>query len=412
MPEKYASLSREICGRASSLAPVYCGFSACIDHLYDLDFVLHALDVADGTAERVFRAKLVAFADAGYGGEIEVDWLEGASFFRGLPPKRVLSGGTGVQVANQLALFGAKPVLAIERRDPALLSLLHPHVVLAEADQDTTSTLSGEPAPVHPIIEFNPASQGAGRLRADRIIVRFSEDPIERDEAFARYTSSPEHSAGAAVVSGFNALGGRKLADTLAWSRDLLRRWADIDMPLVHLELADFQSPDDRDVMLAAFAGLYSSIGMNFSELQQLQPGDLRTPDAILDAVSYLASDLGLSRVTVHEDRWALSFTKNDPAEELRALEFGCLTASARAHEGQPTEPTGLPEGAKLAVPPWPPIADAPKAGHFVSCAAPYLDSPATTIGLGDSFLAGTLAVLAGSRSTSPPINLDMKDPL
>lgn len=401
LPDKYTSLSREICDGASSLAPVYCGFSACIDNLYDLGLVLRALDTSDGKAERAFRAKLVALADAGHGGEIEVDWSDGASFFADLAPKRVLPGGTGVQVANQLALFGAKPVLAIERRAPALLSLLHSNVVLAKVDHDNPSALSGETAPVHPIIEFSPASQGTGPARADRIIVRFSEDPIEQDEAFASYTSNPGHAAGAAVLSGFNALKGRKLARALDWGKDLARRWSDIDIPLVHLELADFQSPDDRNDMFAAFAGLYRSIGMSFSELQQLQSDDLCTADAILEAVSNLAHDLGVSRVNIHEDRWALSLTKDDPVEELRALEFGCLTASARARAGQPTVPTGLPEDAVLAASPWPDIIEMQERGHFVSCAAPYLSNPATTIGLGDSFLAGTLAVLAGSKSTS-----------
>ncbi len=401
MPDKYTSLSREIYKGASRLTPIYCGFSACIDHLYNLDLVLCALNGAKGKAARTFQAELASFADAGHGGEIKVDWAEGASFFSGLAPKRVLPGGTGVQVANQLALFGAKAVLAIERRDPALLSLLHPNVMLVPADRATALIPSEKTAPVHPIIEFSPTRQGKGPTRADRIIVRFSEDPIEQDEAFARYTSSPEPSAGAAVVSGFNALSGHELIRALAWGGDLLRQWADVGIPLVHLELADFQSPSDRDAMFAAFAGLYSSLGMNFGELHQLYSGDLRTPNAILHAVWNLASDLGLSRVTVHEDRWALSFTMSDPAEELRALEFGCLTASARAHAGQPTRPAGLPEGAKLALPPWPPIAKAPTGGHFVSCAAPHLDNPASTIGLGDSFLAGTLAVLAGFRSTS-----------
>ena len=87
--------------------------------------------------------------------------------------------------------------------------------------------------------------------------------------------------------------------------------------------------------------------------------------------------------------------------KELRAIEFGCLTAAARAHVGQPTKPVGLPDGATLIEPPWPTIAKAPRDGHLVSCAAPYLNNPTTTIGLGDSFLAGTLAVLAGPKPLS-----------
>ena len=312
-----------------------------------------------------------------------------------------LPGGTGVQVACQLALVGARPVLALERRDPKLIRLLHPNVTLADADSSKADPPSAEPAPIHPIVEFSPACDGGGPTRADRIIVRFSEDPIEQDDAFANHTSNPDHGAGAAVVSGFNALKERKLESALAWGADLLRRWTDIDLPLIHLELADFHTTDERDTMLVEFAGLYTSIGMNFSELQQLQSSDLNTSDSILGAVQSVARNLGVSRVTVHEDRWALSFTQGDPVKELCAIEFGCLTASTRAHVGEPTKPVGLPAGATLLEPPWPSIAKAQHDGHFVCCAAPYLDNPTTTIGLGDSFLAGTLAVLAGSQSSS-----------
>ena len=359
---------------------------------------MRALDASEGDAERALRTKLMAFAHNGSGGEIQVDWSEGLSFFKGLAPKRALPGGTGVQVACQLALLGARPLLALERRDPTLIRLLHPNVILAEADRGEADPFSPEPTPIHPIIEFSPACHGGGSARADRVIVRFSEDPIEQDKAFANYTSNPCHEAGAAVVSGFNALKGRKLESALVWGADLLRQWLDIDIPLIHLELADFDSADERDRMLGEFAGLYCSIGMNFSELQQLRSSDLGTPRSILDGVVSVAREFGVSRVNVHEDRWALSFTQGDPAKELRAIEFGCLTASARAHTGQPTKPVGLPDGSTLHGSPWPEIAKAPDGGHFVSCAAPYLDNPTTTIGLGDSFLAGTLAVLAKSH--------------
>ena len=343
----------------------------------------------------------MAFADSGHGGEIEVDWPDGPAFFKDLPPKQALPGGTGVQVACQLALFGTSPVLALERRDPKLIRLLHPNITLAEADSGNAESSSSEPTPIHPIIEFSPACDGGGSTRADRVIVRFSEDPIEQDKAFANHTCNRDHEAGAAVVSGFNALKERKLESALAWGADLLRRWMDIDLPLIHLELADFSTTDERDTMLVEFAGLYTSIGMNFSELQHLQSGDLKTSDSILGAVHSVARNFGVSRVTVHEDRWALSFTQGDPVKELRAIEFGCLTASTRAHVGQPAKPLGLPDSATLANPHWPSIAKAQHDGHFVCCAAPYLDNPTTTIGLGDSFLAGTLAVLAGSQPSS-----------
>ena len=370
LAEKYASLSRKVCDTAEDLKPVFCGFSACIDHLYDLDSVLRALEATNGHAERALRTKLVAFAHNGRGGEIEVDWPDGPAFFKGLPPKQALPGGTGVQVACQLALFGARPVLALERRDPNLIRLLHSNVTLAEGNSGSACSSSSEPTPIHPIIEFSSTYGGAGPARADRVIVRFSEDPIEQDRAFANHTCNRDHEAGAAVVSGFNALKGQKLESALAWGVDLLRRWTDIDIPLIHLELADFDTASERDQMLKRFAGLYTSVGMNFSELQQLQSRDLNTSDSILEAVHSAARNLGVSRVTVHEDRWALSFTQDDPVRELCAIEFGCLTASARAHTGQPAKPAGLPDGAMLHGSPWPEVTKAPHGAHFVSCAA------------------------------------------
>lgn len=397
MVEKYASLSKEVCDAAKDLQSIYCGFSACVDHLYDLDPVVSALEASRGHVERTLRANLMAFAKSDRGGEIEVDWPDGPQFFMGLPPKRALPGGTGVQVACQLALLGARPLLALERRDPKLIRLLHPNVRLAELDSGEADPLPPEPVPIHPIIEFSPADHAVDPVRADRVIVRFSEDPIEQDNAFASYTSSLEHEAGAAIISGFNALKGYELERALAWGARLFRQWTDVAMPLVHLELADFDTADERDEMLGKFAGLYTSIGMNFSELQHLRSSDLDTPALILNGVLNVARDLGVSRVNVHADRWALSFTEADPEKELRAIEFGCLTASARAQVGQPTKPSGLADGATLDRSPWPDIAKAPERGHFVSCAAPYLDNPTTTIGLGDSFLAGTLAVLAAS---------------
>ncbi|MGI9492294.1 MAG: hypothetical protein ACR2QF_07855, partial [Geminicoccaceae bacterium] len=96
LAEKHASLSREVSDAAPDLPAIYCGFSACIDYLYDLDPVLGALEASDGHAERALRARLLAMAHSGRGGEIEVDWPDGPLFFQDLSPKCALPGGTGV----------------------------------------------------------------------------------------------------------------------------------------------------------------------------------------------------------------------------------------------------------------------------------------------------------------------------
>jgi ABC-type sugar transport system permease subunit len=62
--------------------------------------------------------------------------------------------------------------------------------------------------------------------------------------------------------------------------------------------------------------------------------------------------------------------------------------------------PQACPPGATFTEPPEPMISRR-GAWHLACCATPYLPRPAATIGLGDSFLAGTLLIL--SQPTSQP---------
>jgi len=101
----------------------------------------------------------------------------------------------------------------------------------------------------------------------------------------------------------------------------------------------------------------------------------------------------------VHADTWALAITKGDPHRELEALLCGCLLASARAQRGEPCRPTGVPANAEFHDPP---LETFSKSGErfIVCCASPYLERPVATIGLGDTFLAGTLLVLGRAEAS------------
>ena len=73
---------------------------------------------------------------------------------------------------------------------------------------------------------------------------------------------------------------------------------------------------------------------------------------------------------------------------------MGCLLSSARAAAGKPVRPTAIAPEARFQPPPFPlPV----QCGEWnlVSCPSPYLSAPATTLGLGDTFTAGCLLVLA-----------------
>jgi ADP-dependent phosphofructokinase/glucokinase len=99
--------------------------------------------------------------------------------------------------------------------------------------------------------------------------------------------------------------------------------------------------------------------------------------------------------------------TREDPERELDALAMGCLLASARAEAGWPVAKPHTPAAAGFACPPSPPISVCAGSGwHIVCCATPYLRDPASTVGLGDTFTAGTMLVHAGPRRQAVLANL------
>ena len=396
----YRALAEDVQSRAPSLPCVMCGFSACIDRILDFDDVVAALATHSEPEAAVLREKLVRRALAGAGGEFEFAWKNGRQAFAKIAPKRQMPGGTSTQVAQQLATIGAKPLLALERRDRDFLSLLHPRVELAPVDSVAAEKRTQIDAAAHQIIEFVPGEADGKSRRADRIILRFSTVELEYDPEFARLSQSIAAEAGAAVLSGFNALPRDRIAHALDWSRPLVAAWKTAGTPLIHVELADFAVEEDRHRLLAGMTGLVNSIGMNASEFQDLVPVAQEGTSTIPTALTRLADDLQLDRLNVHADHWVISFTRGDPQMEAQALAYGSLTASARAAHGRIVCPEAMPAGAELHESPWPAI-QAVANGHIVSAPTPYLARPASTVGLGDSFLGGTLAVLAHRSPTT-----------
>jgi len=199
------------------------------------------------------------------------------------------------------------------------------------------------------------------------------------------------HRAGAAVLSGFNACTGENIDDSIAWARRLGEAWGEARVPVVHLEMGGYTHDLYRDAAIGGLRGTYSSIGMSHSEFV----GITGASDDLGGAMTALARRLGVRRVCVHADDWAASATLDDPHAERDALMMGCLLASSRAAAGEPVRPPGAPPAATFQDPPF--RAGTRRDGSWlVSCPAPHLRSPATTLGLGDTFMAGCLLVLGG----------------
>jgi ADP-dependent phosphofructokinase/glucokinase len=178
--------------------------------------------------------------------------------------------------------------------------------------------------------------------------------------------------------------------------RPLAGAWRAAGLRWVHLELGDFSAQAGMDAVLGGLAGGASSLGLSESELAKLVP-DGRS---VVDRAKTLAERYAFDRVAVHADRFAFALTRGDPEQELDALMAGALVAASRACQGRIVVPEACPPGATFTEPPEPMISRR-GAWHLACCATPYLPRPAATIGLGDSFLAGTLLIL--SQPTSQP---------
>jgi ADP-dependent phosphofructokinase/glucokinase len=225
--------------------------------------------------------------------------------------------------------------------------------------------------------------------RSTRTIVRFADDPLDKDPDFVRESIGAAATAGAGILCGFNEVSAQELEEALAETLMLIKAWRDQGLRTVHLELGDYASIQARDIVLKSLGRQITSLGMSYSELCGLASG---SGDPVEKAYE-LSEALGLHRLCVHADTWALAITRGEAEQELEALMCGCLLASARAEKGQPCLPTRIPEAAIFHELPSD-IFGKRGAQCAVCCASPYLEHPAATIGLGDTFLAGTLLIL------------------
>jgi ADP-dependent phosphofructokinase/glucokinase len=328
-----------------------------------------------------------------------MDWPEGGMWVEeSLQFSRWGLGGTGAQAAQMLAILGAPALMSLEDRSGRQLSVIHPDVLVATNHGvircGELSPAQGRKA-AHYIFEFTAGTHVGSIIpkRSSRTIVRFINERLDNDPDFTRQSIAASATAGAGILAGFNEVGDHDIDATLTETVALAQAWRNRGMKTIHLELGDYVSVKVRDTVLERLGGAFTSLGMSYSELRGLC---VRSQDAISKAVE-LCETLNLSRLCVHADTWALAITSGDPQRELEALLCGCLLASARAERGRPCRPTGVPANSKFHDMPMEKFS---KAGErlIVCCASPYLERPLATIGLGDTFLAGTLLVLGRSE--------------
>ncbi len=396
-PQAYRDAALRLRRLAAASRLILCGCSACVDRLITLDEAVPALLAsAEPEAVRLGR-ELLRRAASGIGGELLSRASEAPSLADRLGGRRSL-GGTAAQAAYALAQLGAPVLLALQDRTAEQIALLHPDILIATGHglvrAAALAPQSARGRLPHVIVEYVEGRAVCGIVppRSTRVIVRFADDGMDHDPDFIAATRRLAAEAASGILAGFNAIPAGALDATLAEAVGIAESWRAAGLAAIHVELGDFPNPSDRKSVLAALAGRVTSLGMNLSELRALLPGD----EPIAAKAKYLAQTFGAERVAIHADDWAFALTRGDPWRERQALLAGCLLAASRAAQGRPTVPDAPPAGARYRLP-HPALAEE-DGWYAVACPAPWLPRPASTIGLGDTFVAGTMLVLGRTR--------------
>ena len=238
--EAYGQVAERLASQAGAARLIFTGTSACVDAIFRIDADRLARLLArpgdtrpDDKKGAELLHRILTRITQGRGGELVTRWPAGPSWVCGLlgQPDRHQVGGTGPQASWALATVGARSVLALADRSAEQLAVIDPRAGVCAAGTVVaagTLTPHGKPSKLpHCILEFTAGTSYAGVTvpRSSRIILRFSDEPIERDEQYLAVTTELAAAAGAGLVSGLNGPGNEDSAER-EWLLALVRAWS------------------------------------------------------------------------------------------------------------------------------------------------------------------------------------------
>jgi ADP-dependent phosphofructokinase/glucokinase len=390
----YLEVAERLRAGASAARPVLMASNACVDAVFHVDAARLSRLTAAGDGDGIgaeLAVRVLARIAAGRGGELLTRWPGGPAWITAMlgPPDRYQLGGSGPQASWALATVGAPSVLALGDRSAEQLAVIDPRTGICTDGVVVPAgsvVASGTPTKLpHCILEFTAGTR-SGPLavpRSSRIILRFGDEPVERDEQFFHIAPALAASAGAALLSGLNSLPDDG-SDDRRWLAALSRLLSQAGLTIIHHELGEFPTP--ARLRQAAGLGLGTSLGLSLSEFFMLVGGQ-GDPCLLGPRV---ANEYGARRVMVHADHWALAVHRDDPKHQESVLLAGNAFAAARARHGEPAAALDPAEEATYTddLPPSGALDD----GWQATCVpTPHLRQPKGTIGLGDTFTAGML---------------------
>lgn len=406
---------------------IACGFTSNVDRLAQLDDALLAR-LFEGTVvpnglPRVshvrsvdeLRLGIAQTIAAGDGADLVIRDKRITAWLLERMNGRKQIGGTGVQAASTLATLGFPVLVHLTGRSPEQIAALAGRARMVVGTPDGLAPVEDvsnpdDPTMWHPALEFaaglrSPMVGSPVAPASNRVLVGY--DPVncdfQIDSGFAAILNDSTVDIGALLVSGFSQLheaGPReRVLDDAA---DALRQWRGARPALfIHLELGAMPDFAMVAAVVAALHPYVTSLGMNIDELREfLAVHDMTMaapgPDLVAQ-MRQLQRRYPTPRLSVHTREFCLTLTEGNPDQERDALLFASLTAATRSRIAAfPTLDdlaTTLTDGSinrdGLEL-----VAAVAAEPGVVATPGIAFTGPAATVGLGDSFTGGLLAML------------------
>jgi ADP-dependent phosphofructokinase/glucokinase len=353
-------------------------------------------------SERDLAVNLLAFLRSGTGGERFVRHSSIIENFAHRFKIKVTLGGTCVRAAIVMEIFGIASTLHLVSINEDFRRLLPSSAEYVCSSQEDTY----DP---HLIVQFAAGEKiSAGNVdfitpQPNRII--FTNDPPNRDLLISKELGKLLSKARIFLISGFNCIQDQSvLEDRISTVITHLKQLPEDS--IVFFEDAGYHHPELSHVVQAELVDYLDVYSMNEEEMQ-FYLGldlDLLNPQAMSTAFQDLYLKIAAKILVVHTKHWSVAIGKNAIRYES-ALRAGMTMASSRYCFGDnftkddylqvstySLNRRGL-EFARIVN---------EQTDHDVMC-VPGFDlnvSKPSTIGLGDSFVGGFIASLAGAQLT------------
>ncbi len=356
-------------------------------HAEDLDIDIKI------NSERDLVTSILAFLKGGQGGERFVASSAIVENFSQRFESKVSLGGTSVRAAVAMRKFGYTSTLHLVTINDHVRRLI-PH------DSPWVCSNTTESSYPHLIVQFGKNTRIRANdidicsCQANRLIYHSDDDNIRMslNEEFAHLIGSAQ----ILLVSGFNAMHSEALLTNRLEA--VLKFISGLpEGAQVFYEEAGFYDPKFRQIIYRALAGQIDIVSLNEDEMQ----GHLHKKVDLLDisqieaALAELQHLIPVPVIVVHTKCWALAYGTN-AARFARALKAGVTMATTRFRYGDDFTIENYREIENLAA------SDENAAfvealnklpGHnFYGVPVAHVDqSNGTTVGLGDTFVAGFL---------------------